>query len=103
VAIGYGPTDRLRDGIVHIAVYEKHVNLGFNQGAHLPDPAGLLAGTGRNVRHIPMKSVADVERPPVREYVRRARESAVSTEPGPARGVQSAVKKIYARRKRPVQ
>ena len=32
VAIGYGPTDRLKDGVLHIAVYARHVNLGFNQG-----------------------------------------------------------------------
>ena len=39
VAIGYGSSPRLRDGICHIAVYSKHVNLGFNKGALLPDPA----------------------------------------------------------------
>jgi len=29
VAIGYGTSDRLSDGIFHIAVYSRHVNLGF--------------------------------------------------------------------------
>ena len=43
VAIGYGTSDRLKDGIVHIAVYTRHVNLGFNEGVVLPDPDGLLA------------------------------------------------------------
>jgi len=27
VAIGYGTSDRLKDGVFHIAVYSKHVNL----------------------------------------------------------------------------
>src|SRR6266404_5537621 len=46
VAIGYGTSDRLRDGIFHIAVYAKHVNLGFNEGATLDDPKGILQGAG---------------------------------------------------------
>ena len=37
VAIGYGTSDKLSDGIFHIAVYSKHVNLGFNEGAALDD------------------------------------------------------------------
>ena len=44
VAIGYGTSDRLRDGIFHLAVYSKHVNLGFNEGATLDDPKGILQG-----------------------------------------------------------
>src|SRR5713226_8237065 len=44
VAIGYGTSDRLSDGIFHIAVYSNHVNLGFNDGATLADPKGILLG-----------------------------------------------------------
>src|SRR5256885_14419563 len=56
VAIGYGTSDRLRDGIFHIAVYSKHVNLGFNDGAMLDDPKGILQGSGNQIRHITIKS-----------------------------------------------
>ena len=35
----------------------KHVNLGFNYGAELPDPKKLLEGTGKLFRHIKIKSV----------------------------------------------
>ena len=28
------------------------INLYFTQGVHLPDPSGLLEGTGKNMRHI---------------------------------------------------
>lgn len=35
----------------------KHVNLGFNYGAELPDPKNLLEGTGKSFRHIKIKSV----------------------------------------------
>src|SRR5437762_12811193 len=52
VAIGYGASDRLRDGIFHIAVYSKHVNLGFNDGATLADPKGILEGTRSEERRV---------------------------------------------------
>src|SRR6266487_3429812 len=66
VAIGYGTSDRLRDGIFHIAVYSKHVNLGFNEGATLADPKGILEGAGNRIRHISIKTPVDLARPEIR-------------------------------------
>ena len=48
VAIGYGTSDRLSDGVFHIAVYSKHVNLGFNDGASLDDPLPGCRGHARD-------------------------------------------------------
>lgn len=103
VAIGYGPTDRLKDGVFHIAVYPKHVNLGFNKGASLADPKGILKGTGKAIRHLTMSSLADVARPEVRSYVRRARKAAGHPAPETAGSgrVVSVVKAIYPTRRRP--
>lgn len=42
----------------------KHVNLGFNYGAELPDPKNLLEGSGKLFRHVKIKSVeqlADID------------------------------------------
>lgn len=39
----------------YVAVYSSHVNLGFYSGAELPDPDGLLEGTGKFMRHIKLK------------------------------------------------
>jgi len=72
VAMGYGPTDRLSDGIFHIAVYAKGVNLGFNHGAALADPAGILEGAGKQIRHIKIRTPSDLERSEIRAYMRRA-------------------------------
>src|SRR6266851_5451903 len=101
VAIGYGTSDRLRDGIFHIAVYSKHVNLGFNDGASLDDPKGILQGSGNLIRHIPIKTPADIKRPELRAYIRRARKKALQDarklgEPPPEKpdGVISIVKAI---------
>lgn len=47
VAVGYSFTGRLKESFCHVAVYAKHVNLGFNHGAELSDPWGILQGTGK--------------------------------------------------------
>ena len=108
VAIGYGTSERLRDGIFHIAVYSKHVNLGFNDGATLDDPKGILQGAGNRIRHITIKTPADLKRPEVRSYIRRARKKAIveARKIGePARQkpdrVISTVKAIYPKKRRP--
>jgi hypothetical protein len=36
----------------YVAVFSSHVNVGFFQGASLPDPAGLLQGSGKFMRHV---------------------------------------------------
>lgn len=108
VAIGYGFSDRLRDGVFHVAVYSKHVNLGFNDGAALNDPLGILEGAGKQIRHIPIKTPADLARPEVRAYIRRARKVAIAdarklgeTPLKQPDGVISTVKAIYAKKRRP--
>jgi hypothetical protein len=104
VAVGFGPTDRLKDGICHIAVYPKHVNLGFNRGATLDDPEGLLVGSGKWTRHLTISSVTDLARPEIRLYLRRARAqvmTAGAAECGSADKVVSADKIRSPRRRRP--
>ena len=107
VAIGYGPTDRLSDGIFHIAVYAKGANLGFNQGATLADPDGILEGAGRQIRHIKVRTPADLARPEIRSYVRRALKTArddahkLGETPAQVDGVVSTVKAIYPKKRRP--
>lgn len=108
VAIGYGTSERLGDGIFHIAVYSKHVNLGFNEGATLDDPKGILQGNGNRIRHISIKSESDLARPEIRAYIRRAKKKARADArklgekpPKKPAGVISTVKAIYARKRRP--
>lgn len=36
----------------YVGVYNAHVNVGFFRGAELPDPAGLLEGVGKRMRHV---------------------------------------------------
>ena len=45
----------------YTAVYAAHVNLGFHRGAELPDPAGLLEGSGKRMRHVKLKPGDEVD------------------------------------------
>lgn len=39
----------------YVNVFKAHVNVGFFCGASLPDPAGLLEGTGKAMRHVKLR------------------------------------------------
>lgn len=44
---------------------KKHVTLGFNYGAEIPDPKALLEGSGKLYRHLKVKSMEDLNNPDV--------------------------------------
>ena len=90
VAIGFSFTGKpLKDGFCHIATYAGHVNLGFNRGALLPDPNGVLLGSGKLIRHIPIHSESDLDYPFVRRYLQAAIEQ-VGGRPDDATGGKTA-------------
>ena len=39
----------------YVNVFSSHVNVGFFRGAALPDPAHLLQGAGRFMRHVKLR------------------------------------------------
>ncbi|HKT22688.1 MAG TPA: DUF1801 domain-containing protein [Nitrososphaerales archaeon] len=57
-------------GVVSIAEYSQHINLYFLKGASLSSP--LLEGTGTSMRHITVRTLADIDE---REFVRLLEES----------------------------
>ena len=84
VSIGFSFTGKpLKDGFCHAVTYSSHVNLGFNRGALLPDPSHVLLGKGKLIRHIPIHTQADLERPFIRRYLQAAIEQVAR--PGPQR------------------
>jgi hypothetical protein len=72
VTVAYTPTTRWQDGLCHTPAYTKHVNLGFNEGATLPDPRGVLTGSGKHIRHATMRTLADVEAAWIPRYLEAA-------------------------------
>ena len=76
LAIGFGPGDRASEAIFSIAVYPRWVSLFFLQGAKLPDPDGLLKGSGTKVRHIVLSQPAVLEQAGVKRLMATAMRSA---------------------------
>ena len=70
--IGYG-YDRTYKGLIcGITLHKAHVNLMFARGATLPDPAGLLAGTGKRARHVKLQQPNDLQNPALRTLLETA-------------------------------
>lgn len=70
--IGYGSARTYKGTICIIAPFKDSVNLGFMRGTQLPDPTGLLRGTGKWSRHIKFKMLHEVDNPAVKELIKAA-------------------------------
>src|ERR1051325_5607369 len=83
---GFGPG--MPSQFAVIMPTRKHVGLGFAHGAELPDPSGRLEGEGKRMRHVKLRSVADVTDPEVvalvRAQVARMQAGGASGKPPPA-------------------
>ena len=96
-AIGFSFTGKpLKDGFCHVVTYSTHVNLGFNRGALLPDPNGVLMGTGKAIRHISIRNQSELDRPFVRRYIQAAIEQVGGPplEGTPKRSSRSQVRRL---------
>jgi hypothetical protein len=70
--IGYG-LDRSYKGLIcGITLHTAHINLMFARGTELPDPEGLLVGTGKRARHIKIQQAVDLENPAIETLLRAA-------------------------------
>ena len=70
MAYGFNTTP---EGLVFAIVpHMKYVNLIFGRGTQIPDPYRLLAGTGKQVRHVKIRSEAETEDPAFRQLLKEA-------------------------------
>ena len=56
----------------YVDAFKAHVNLGFFQGAELPDPCGLLQGRGKFMRHVKLGTGPAVDEEAVRALIAAA-------------------------------
>ena len=104
--LGYGPTERPSDCIVSMAAGANGVGLCFIHGAKLPDPDGLLLGSGNQTRFIRIGSADVLTRPAVRALIASATSRAKTPFHGKGRGgliIRSVSKKQRPRRKSPLR
>lgn len=56
----------------YVDAFTAHVNVGFFRGAELPDPRGLLEGTGKFMRHVKLRPGRQVEAAALRALIEAA-------------------------------
>jgi hypothetical protein len=79
------PTFEHTDPFSFYMIGKNHVTFGFHFGTSLSDPEGLLEGTGKNIRHVKLRSTTDLERKGLKELVD---EAARFEGKGPMRGMR---------------
>jgi hypothetical protein len=99
LVIGYSPTERPSDAIFSIAAQARGLTLFFLQGAGVPDPGGLLRGSGKIVRGMRLESAATLDRPEVRTLMKEALRRA--KRPMNPRSVHRVVIRAVAVKQRP--
>lgn len=53
----------------YVNVFASHVNAGFFHGAALPDPARLLEGTGKHMRHVKLRPQTPTDSPALTKLI----------------------------------
>lgn len=99
LVIGFGASERPSEAVLSIAVMPRWVTLCFLQGATLPDPHGLLQGSGNVVRSMRLLGgAAEIDRPEVLELIALA--VSRSAQPfDPARERRMIVRSISAKQR----
>jgi hypothetical protein len=98
LVFGYGPSERPSDAVLSLAIMPQWVTLCFLKGARLPDPKGLLRGSGNIVRNIRLKDPAHLDDPDVRNFIRQAIDGASPSFQG---GDQETVIRSVSPKQRP--
>jgi hypothetical protein len=66
------PTFEANDPFCFYMVGKNHVTFGFNYGTSLEDPQRLLEGTGKNIRHVKLRRLEDLEQKGLKQLVQAA-------------------------------
>jgi hypothetical protein len=96
--IGFGPNAKAGDAIFSLAAQAKGLSLCFLQGVGLPDPGGLLRGSGNVVRSIRLESAVILDRPEVRALIDAAIQSAKTQLPSDGKH-QLIIKSVSAKQR----
>ena len=98
LVIGFGATEKVGDVILSIALYPRWVTLFFLRGVDLPDPHGLLAGSGAQVRSVRLDPISRLEEPDVGALIDAA---LAYGRPLPASGAGPLIIKSISAKQRP--
>jgi hypothetical protein len=62
-------TERWQDSFCMVTTYKRHVNLVFTRGARLPDPGRRLRGSGKQLRHLRVRTEDDLQNSDLRDFL----------------------------------
>ena len=100
LVVGFGPSERASEAVISLAIFPRWITLCFIQnGPDIPDPDGLLKGSGNVVRHLRLESAADLDKPPVKRLIRAALK--LAGVPIKKTGTRRMVIKSVSRKQRP--
>jgi len=99
VVISYSPTDRAIEAIVAIAGRADGVRLYLMHGPQLPDPKGLLLGSGTQTRFVHVEAARQLTHPDVKALIDAAVDQ--STVALPSKGKGTLIIKSNAAKRRP--
>ena len=68
--LAFGTSSAMRDLLFALIPHAGWLNLQLADGATLPDPEGLVEGTGKRIRHVKLRSAEAATRPGVLALVR---------------------------------
>lgn len=67
------PTACVNDAaFAYVNAFQAHVNVGFFRGSEIADPAGLLKGTGKLMRHVKLRPDGDVDETALTKLIQAA-------------------------------
>ena len=98
LVIAFGTSDKVADVILSIALYPRYVTLFFLKGTVLPDPHGLLEGSGATVRSVRLDPIARLDTPEVAALIEAA---VANSRPLPADGESALIIKTISAKQRP--
>src|SRR4051794_766410 len=67
--LAIGSKRSMRDLLFAIIPHRAHVNLQLADGVDLPNPDGRIEGSGKRIRHVKARSVADARAPWLRAAI----------------------------------
>jgi hypothetical protein len=56
----------------YVNAFSAHASIGFFHGATLPDPAGLLEGTGKRMRHVKLRPGSEADQAALADLIAAA-------------------------------
>jgi len=80
IGYGVGPK-KMSEHFCYISVSQNHINRGFMYGAELPDPQGLLGGSGKLLRHVRITTPEDLDNPALRDLLQVASQHRMPARP----------------------